>query len=567
MKQISYLLSEINKDYNRFIIPLFIILAFVFTLPIIFSGNNLGIEDWDHHMAFLETARQSIVRYGQFPYWDPYHCGGMPLFGSPQSGLISIVFIFVLLLGTTYGVKVGIFFHFFIALSGMYLLIRHNKYSRLGSIVGSIVFSFSGAIASITAVGMLPFLYATYLPFIFLYLQKTLESKKGLFLNSLLGGSFLALAYYGGYQVPLLILPFIVLFILTSSIKDKNITILLRGLLFLFAFVLIASPKLALNIHLSSEYPRLTQGEEGGYTLPNLLHFLISPVQSMPNNYLFPIKELMDENTIYIGIASFIALIFGIRKLDFRYKIVLIVAFLLSLGTNTILSVYNLMKELPFYDQFRYAQRFRFILLVPVSLAIAAGMERIKEKYRFEAILLSIFITIDLLIFSGLNLFGNTFIVRELSWPSEKTGPPEPQIKMDVNYRLIKKLNMSEDQEFYYYPWGTEYPAVKNNIATIACYETVGYYSHNNIKDKIPVVSDKDVSISYWSPNLITLKLEEGTTPIDLNMNYHSGWHASSEGRERKVIKNNGLIRVERENTDNQIILKYDPYKDLFGRF
>ncbi len=566
MKQISSLLSEKNKDYNRFIIPLFIILSFIFTLPIIFSGNNLGIEDWDHHMAFLETARQSIVRYGQFPYWDPYHCGGMPLFGSPQSGIISIVFLFVLLLGTTYGVKVGIFFHFIIALSGMYLLIRHNKYSRLSSIVGSIVFSFSGVIASITAVGMLPFIYATYIPFVFLFLQKALESKKDYFIHSLLGGIFLALAYYGGYQVPLLVLPLIILFILASSVKNRNIVVIFRGLIFLFAFIFFASPKLALNIDLSNEYPRLTPGEESGYTLPNLFHFLISPVQSMPNSYLFPIKELMDENTIYIGIASFIALLLGIKTLDIRYKIVLIVAFILSLGTNTILSLYNLLKGIPFYDQFRYAQRFRFILLVPISLAVAGGIERIKGKYRFEAILLSIFITIDLLIFSGLNLFGNAFIVRELSWPSEKTGPPEPQIKMDVNYRLIKKLNMSEDQKFFYYPWGTEYPAVKNNIATIACYETVGYYSHNNIKDRVPVITDKDVSISYWSPNLIMLTLEKGNTPINLNMNYHSGWHASSEGQERKVVNENGLIKVERENKDKQIILKYDPYKDLFGR-
>src|SRR6185295_931143 len=60
---------------------------------------------WDarYFWLMIEVDPASILQHGQFPLWDPYHCGGSPHFANPQSSTLSPLTPLLLLLGTPIG--------------------------------------------------------------------------------------------------------------------------------------------------------------------------------------------------------------------------------------------------------------------------------------------------------------------------------------------------------------------------------------------------------------------------------------------------------------------------------
>src|SRR5215475_237193 len=51
---------------------------------------SLGSHDWDAMESYRLFAVTSFRRFGQFPFWDPFACGGYPYWGGPESGTILV---------------------------------------------------------------------------------------------------------------------------------------------------------------------------------------------------------------------------------------------------------------------------------------------------------------------------------------------------------------------------------------------------------------------------------------------------------------------------------------------
>ena len=100
----------------------FCMLAVIFTWPILARFDNWGIQDWDQHLFYQDAPRTMLLQYGQFPLWNPYYGGGMPMLANPQSTFLSPVWIFVLIFGAVRGVKLEIVFYLVAGLLGVYLL-------------------------------------------------------------------------------------------------------------------------------------------------------------------------------------------------------------------------------------------------------------------------------------------------------------------------------------------------------------------------------------------------------------------------------------------------------------
>lgn len=86
--------------------------------------NAFAGYDWDWFFSHYEAVRQSILVYHQFPWWNPWSTGGIPLFADPQVGVVSITTMMVLIFGTVWGVKLSLVLHYGLGLWGMYFLIR-----------------------------------------------------------------------------------------------------------------------------------------------------------------------------------------------------------------------------------------------------------------------------------------------------------------------------------------------------------------------------------------------------------------------------------------------------------
>ena len=58
--------------------------------PMLAHPWTLGTRNWDQMNTQRELVVKSLVRFHQFPFWDPYECGGHPAWGSLESAPIVV---------------------------------------------------------------------------------------------------------------------------------------------------------------------------------------------------------------------------------------------------------------------------------------------------------------------------------------------------------------------------------------------------------------------------------------------------------------------------------------------
>src|SRR5260370_36206419 len=74
----------------------------------VLAGNFdklIGFSDWDQWYESQWVAWRTIFTFREFPFWDPYRCGGMPLLGHPESHFLSPLFLLTALFGPIAGLK------------------------------------------------------------------------------------------------------------------------------------------------------------------------------------------------------------------------------------------------------------------------------------------------------------------------------------------------------------------------------------------------------------------------------------------------------------------------------
>src|SRR5687768_16141335 len=80
----------------------------LFCLSFLLTGDRLGPGDADYLIQTQEAMRRSILEFHQFPWWNPWVSGGVPLFANPQFGLISLQTPLTLLFGSIIGYKLAV---------------------------------------------------------------------------------------------------------------------------------------------------------------------------------------------------------------------------------------------------------------------------------------------------------------------------------------------------------------------------------------------------------------------------------------------------------------------------
>ncbi|HKU43236.1 MAG TPA: hypothetical protein VJR89_33980, partial [Polyangiales bacterium] len=122
-----------------------------------------GFGDWQMIQHNWEAAYVALARFGEWPLWDPYHCGGISIFRNPESQLYSPFFPLSFLLGTVWTVKLMLWAHVAFGLWGGYRLAR-DAYAldAPASALAAGVWACSGCIVWDGTGG-----HATFLPFTF----------------------------------------------------------------------------------------------------------------------------------------------------------------------------------------------------------------------------------------------------------------------------------------------------------------------------------------------------------------------------------------------------------------
>jgi len=134
------------------------VLALVFWHSAFADLQSTGPHDWQFFVQLWETARVAIQRFGELPLWNPYHCGGITLWGNPQNPEFSPLFLPALVFGTAVALKLRLVLLNTVGLMGMYVLARRvYSLTPLASLLAALAWACSGFFSWHTAVGHTPF--------------------------------------------------------------------------------------------------------------------------------------------------------------------------------------------------------------------------------------------------------------------------------------------------------------------------------------------------------------------------------------------------------------------------
>ena len=91
--------------------------------PLFASPDGVGVYDWDQHLFYYGVVLKNIVEYGQWPFWNPWYCGGNVMWQNPQVALLSPAYPLTAILSLQLAMKVNIVLHYWIGFVGMHVLL------------------------------------------------------------------------------------------------------------------------------------------------------------------------------------------------------------------------------------------------------------------------------------------------------------------------------------------------------------------------------------------------------------------------------------------------------------
>ena len=148
----------------------------------------------------FETAVVTVTRFREFPFWNPYECGGLPLWDNPQAPIGSPLALAALLVDTTIAMAFWYVVHSAVGVVCMWRFAREGlALSRMASFVASVAWAFAGFHVHHYAGGHLAFVSFLYFPLEWLLWRTSWQRPR----DAVALGALIALTLYEGGVYPL----------------------------------------------------------------------------------------------------------------------------------------------------------------------------------------------------------------------------------------------------------------------------------------------------------------------------------------------------------------------------
>lgn len=278
------------------------------------------------------------IKSGQIPFWNSAMLGGYPLLANFQVAIFVPTIIFYFFMSNTSAWTMQIIFQPLVSMLGMFLLLRHFGVKKIPSIVGSVVFAFSG-FSMVWLEWNVHALVAAFIPYIFLAYDKYLEN--GNIKHGVLISLFVCLQAISGYPQVLLYSLFLVSMWGIFKFKSVGFKRLLCSAFFLLSGVVLASPLLlpAFELLFNSQRQSEVLDDNLRYLpIKSLITFLAPDYYGNPatNNYWG--EGNYGLNTLYSGVTGFLLAIFGFWKTKGKligrfFMFIFLASFFLALQT------------------------------------------------------------------------------------------------------------------------------------------------------------------------------------------------------------------------------------------
>ena len=531
---------------------LFTAVAIMFLAPLFQDFHRLGIHDWDQHEFYHAVPRETVLRYWQFPLWNPYQCGGNVMLANPQSTFLSPSFLLVLLFGVIPGLKLSVLVHVVIGMYGMYRVGATLGLPRTGRIASAFIFMLNGAFASHAALGHTTFLPIAFIPWVFDAYLRSFDDLRYVVPAAV----FSALMVFGGGVYPFIFtMLFLVVHAVLKAVQLRSTTPLQATLGVLALTFLVASVKLVPLIEVQLERS-LERRVDPGYTLPLLaLAFVEDELNTSDLPYGISPDQVYfwHEYYAYIGYLGLAASLLGaVLSLGDRWPLVAacLVIIMLSFGTNAFIDIWRPAHALPVVRSLRVPSRLNMMFLFCFGIFTGRAFSSLRRWGASSPVVsILVFVLLADMIYVNSGFFYGSF-TRTLP----DIGPP----------RQFYQVRVPGEDRFK-----VQYPVFLLNLGLVNCYEQAKPPIRARARDDEGYLgevyylsSSGQPELSSFSPNRLVIGVDV-TSPDTLivNQNHDPGWKSA----DRSVRSEDGLIAVDVVPGDVEVVLYYRPTSFLLG--
>lgn len=549
------------------------------TAPIFMHPEAYGVHDWDQMQGHRYLAVKTIKRFHQFPFWNPYSCGGHTWWGGLESGtnIVSLWLPAYLLLSMTAALRVEVVGTALLGAIGTWLFASRFTKSPALRLVVTLGFAVNGRFAEQTAVGHTWHLYYAWTPFALYFLDRAMAMAPAPFSKTksplreviLLGVVLAMMVYNGGiYPVPqtICVIAFYAIACAFYARSMRPVYLAVAGGALSFAF---AAPRLLPVLEVVRRYPRLVDSPEA-LDLTGLIGVFTAKEHDRP-----PVSPWgWHEWGIYTGWIPFLLMIFALffarrareRALAFAGGFCL----LLGMGRFSPYSPWALFHDyLPVFESQHVPSRWLYpatlLLLTCAAAILERSLARVSRRGLLEIalVIVAAYVGLDIGLEAQKPMVGS--FVRHLPPLEDSTGPfhqetvAPPGLHYDVSDWAAVAM-----------------PPMIANIGVIDCGTFPGLDTYfRDHQGHLPGLGAKGkgdpayhgetyfatgggyASIMTWTPNEVVVHYS-GAKPGDvlvMNQNWDSGWRANGSA----AIDWADLVATRVETADGEVAFRYRP--------
>jgi hypothetical protein len=358
--------------------------------PTLTDTSTIGQHDWDQMEAHRQLVDKTILHYHQFPFWEPYACGGHPNWGGFESGsmIVSPWLPFYLTMTLPHAMRVEIWGSALISAVGAWLLAgRFTRSPALRALV-VVVFAVDGRWGLQIATGHTWHLAYAWMPWALYFYDRAVgaDPTRGVprLRDFVLAGASIAMMVYTGGIYPLPETIFVIaLYGSLLAAMQRSFRPVLVGLGCGLLALGLAAPKLLPVLEVMLKHPRLVESDET-LDLNALIDVLTSRDQDVTSGHAGVSQWGWHEWGMYVGWAAIVLIILGAALArgtrEWALRAVGAFCFVLGLGSFHRYAPWPLLRHVPVFQSQHVPSRWMYpgllLLLVVTAAALEAGLHR-----------------------------------------------------------------------------------------------------------------------------------------------------------------------------------------------
>lgn len=503
----------------------------------LWEWEKAGWGDWGQFHHWWEVGRVAILRWGEFPLWDPHHCGGVSMWGQPQSQHAAPTWwITGLAFGTVPGHKLFILLHGMIGFVGMYKLGRKLFGLReVAAALTAITWAYSGFFAWRGAGGHSTFLAFHYLPLIYYCWRRTNEDLR--YAGGVAGLMALALLEGGTYPFPYMFLVLLVDFVAQLAPPRPRWAVIRTGLVTGVLTLSMGAMRLWPVYLTMSRFPRNTANEDS-QRWDEVLHSITARA---PHPWTWGHRWVWAEYSAHVGWGivglSLLGVLVALRSGRRHLILGAVVFFLCAMGNAGEYYPWPLLHELPVFENLHVPSRFHVLLTFYLCLLAGLAVERgvalltkpTRRRWSRRAILAVAWLGF---LASGAEVLSNSAVIAARWDGMAITGVPED------NFHLVSPAGYLE--QYMTYPL--------RNVGTRACYDPVPWeisrYLWEGDLPQARLTPPNAGEVPAWGRTNHTVYAEvrlDAPARVVFNQNFDPDWRASVG----EVVEDAGRLAVD----------------------